>query len=154
MFKGFTIAALATLTQAFTQCDPNAIASNGILTFHLSKMNEAAINKLSVRGFSITASHGIRLAVEGNPTTGFEWDLVQGTNDTNGVFDVCGDYYPDESNPMADGIGTGTGGTYYFTITAGEASGTGTFSIAYSRDWETIAPEDSFTIPVHVTGSE
>ena len=45
---------------------------------------------------------------------------------------------------------TGVGGTYYFTLTAGEESGTGAFEISYERSWEEDNALAAFRIPIQV----
>ena len=79
---------------------------------------------------TINSGSLIRFAVEGNPSTGYEWDTTK--VDDDGAFDVCGDYVQ-----KSDGMpGDGSVGTYYFTISAGKMAGDGTFSIAYDRSWD------------------
>ena len=71
------------------------------------------------------AGDQLRFQVAGNPTTGYEWVLNEDSD--NGLFDVERKYVADDAPPHY----TGVGGTYYFTITAGETTGDGAFEISY-----------------------
>ena len=45
---------------------------------------------------------------------------------------------------------TGVGGTYFFTLTAGEKSGKGVFEIVYKRSWEEGNGLIAYSIPILV----
>ena len=45
---------------------------------------------------------------------------------------------------------TGVGGTFFFTLTAGEQSGTGMFEITYRQYWEEGNGMITYSIPIHV----
>ena len=44
----------------------------------------------------------------------------------------------------------GVGGTYFFTLTAGEKSGNGVFEITYKRSWEEGNGLVAYSIPIQV----
>jgi inhibitor of cysteine peptidase len=99
----------------------------------------------SADGTTIELSKGaeISVALEGNPTTGFDWRVagvvppqLAATGDTL------------ESSAAAGVVGAG--GTRVFAYTAA-ATGTGTLKLEYLRSWETtVPPEKTFSLKVVV----
>ena len=73
-----------------------------------------------------TSSEVIEL--EGNPTTGYEWNCVAKDKDMIKVESI---YKPDETTSEI----TGQGGTYLFTVT-GLKKGNTTITCKYARNWE------------------
>ncbi len=84
----------------------------------------------------------VLLALPGNPTTGYQWDLS--TALAEGVLaPISGvDYLP-------DGSGIGAGGTFFFRYEAVKA-GVATLNLVYHRPWEEGPPLDSFTATIIV----
>ena len=68
------------------------------------------------------------IELEGNPTTGYEWNCVAKDKDMIKVESI---YKPDETTSEI----TGQGGTYLFTVT-GLKKGNTTITCNYSRNWE------------------
>ena len=75
-----------------------------------------------------TAPVSVTVALDGNPTTGYEW-TAQSADEA--VATVAGEYTADEA---AEGM-TGVGGTYNFTVT-GVAEGSTVVTFKYARSWE------------------
>lgn len=75
------------------------------------------------------------IALEANPTTGYDWQPVF---DTGFISQVKKDYQQDDNNgqPMV-----GSGGTDYFTFKALKAGET-KITLTYFRPWDTPKPDD------------
>ncbi len=85
----------------------------------------------------------IMIALPGNPTTGYRWDLL--TELSDGILDPLHgiDYRPDSSL-------IGAGGTFMFRYAA-EKSGTIALKFVYHRPWDkTSPPQESFVVTVVV----
>lgn len=79
----------------------------------------------------VRESEHVLVALEGNPTTGFGWEV---TERPGFLMPVEGTAYRSSSELP------GAGGTFFFRYEATEP-GTGTLSFAYRRPWETAPPE-------------
>jgi inhibitor of cysteine peptidase len=92
-------------------------------------------------GDTVSLATGDILVVElaGNPTTGYEWAVVQ--NDASLLQPREPAYEPDSS-------AIGSGGVYTFRFTALE-SGSTLLKLAYRRAWEP-APIDTFSLTVNI----
>jgi inhibitor of cysteine peptidase len=76
---------------------------------------------------------GIRIELEGNPTTGYSWTY---TAETEGIVkEISADYIKSETAPGA----AGSGGVFVF-VCEGLAPGETKLRCVYSRPWES-APE-------------
>ena len=77
----------------------------------------------------------MRFTADGNPTTGYTWNLVE---DPNGAFTVVKTYKSAPRQPHEEYY-TGMGGTFYFTVT-GSTNGPaeGEFLVWHGREWEGI----------------
>jgi inhibitor of cysteine peptidase len=85
------------------------------------------------------------LSLETNPSTGFDWFIVEGTDSI--VRQVGAATYLARSD---DGNLVGAGGTLHFEFEAIE-EGTTTLVLHYKRSWEDAAPERTFELEVTVT---
>ena len=72
------------------------------------------IEALEESGMPLPKGNQIRFKVRGNPTTGYEWVVNEAA--ANGLFTVERKYVRDEAPERYVGVG----GTYYFTLTAGD----------------------------------
>merc|ERR1712062_537664 len=99
-----------------------------ITTVFLDEYNQLQLAVLIAAGFFVERDDSLRLALIGNPTTGYEWSVNE--DNTNGAF-------------------TGVGGMYYFTIEAGSENGDGSISLTYSRANDLNATKQ-FEFPVHI----
>jgi inhibitor of cysteine peptidase len=75
----------------------------------------------------------IKVTIDGNPTTGYEWDLAEGTELT--ILNQT--YIPDDAPGM-----TGAGGRYEWLLTA-DSPGLYAVGGEYKRSWEED-PESMF----------
>ena len=96
-------------------------------------------------GGQVELSAGQRLTVSlpGNPSTGYTWEVGEGTG---GVLLPVGEagFVSDDPNLV------GAGGTLTLTFEAAQA-GTTTLVLVYHRPWETdVEPLDTFTVTVTV----
>ena len=142
--KNFAIAIFAGVASAFERCSTWNDMPNSILSIDLDSFDLDAVDRVEKNGFELSRGGYLTFVVSGNPTTGFEWDATQAA--TNGMFEVCGEYVADEAPEHYAGVG----GTYYFTIKAGDSVGDGSFDIAYDREWDELAPYWGYSIPIHV----
>ena len=128
-----------------TTCTASEVLSDEDLvpTVFLDELNMLQHSILKSTGFFVEKKSSLRLAVSGNPTTGYGWSVNHEM--ANGAFTVTEEYVTD---PHAPGM-VGVGGTYYFTIEAGPEEADGTISLAYGRSWEP-APVQSYEFPVHI----
>ena len=154
MFKAFSLAVLGAIANAYSECMPNAYLGAPIpTTIVLDQMDETVQGYVEKTGVPINKSHPVRFAVSGNPTTGYQWDVAEDTNANNSipVYNVCGTYAMTSANgqPMM-----GSGGTYYFTVTSNDLTGTDTLVLEYAQSWSTAAPAKTYTIPIRVVGDD
>lgn len=93
-------------------------------------------------GGTVTVRTGGTLTVEleGNPTTGFTWLEAE-------VPDVLESRGDPEFEPSSDALGAG--GMMTLTYNAVE-TGEGTLKLDYARAWESLQPEDTFSVTVKV----
>ena len=96
-------------------------------------------------GFFIEKDNSLRLALKGNPSTGYEWDFDQEPAD--GAFTVTTEYVQDEE--PGDGVMPGSGGMYYFTIKAGSEAADGTISLTYFRPVD-LSVKLEYEFPIHI----
>lgn len=89
---------------------------------------------------SLREGENLLIALGGNPTTGFGWEVQDEPAFLTPVEGL-------EYRPSSDL--TGAGGTFYFRYEATTA-GMGTLSFAYRRPWEAVPPEQTFTLQVIV----
>ena len=116
---------------------------NLITTIFLDEYNQLQLAVLIAAGFFVERDDSLRLALIGNPTTGYEWSVNE--DNTNGAFTVTKEYVQDE---VPEGF-TGVGGMYYFTIEAGSEIGDGSIGLTYSRADDLNATKQ-FEFPVHI----
>lgn len=83
-------------------------------------------------GKTIKAPTGkkIEINLKGNPTTGFEWRMVELKSDVVKA-DGKGEYVPDKNNPPR----VGSGGTFVFKFITAKP-GKATLKFEYLRPWE------------------
>ncbi len=82
----------------------------------------------------------LMVALPGNPTTGYEWEVDE---EARFLARVDGVAYRASSDLV------GAGGTFYFRYSA-EESGEGRLAFGYRRSWEALPAEKSFAITVTV----
>lgn len=94
-------------------------------------------------GSTVTLSDGdlLMVALPGNPTTGYRWMAEQAP--TGLLEELPGPDFQPESSLI------GAGGTFYFRYVA-HAPGTGTLTFSYLRPWESVPPEKTVTLTIHV----
>jgi inhibitor of cysteine peptidase len=82
------------------------------------------------------------ITLESNPTTGYGWHVAQ---IDEGVLTQVGEveYNPSSSDEQL----VGSGGTETLTFEA-VAAGTTTLTLGYDRIWETVPPEQTFTLTI------
>jgi len=84
----------------------------------------------------------LMIALEGNPTTGFEWEAE--SEPAGGCLQrIEGPAYSSSSSLI------GSGGTFYFRYVA-VVAGQGELTFVYRRSWETVPPEKTFSMVVLV----
>lgn len=98
-------------------------------------------------GLTLSAGDSIRVMLESNPTTGFEWTLT--SLDKNIMHNTESSFVP---GCLGEPEAAGCGGHSLWTFTA-VAEGSTTVEIAYSRIWESVPPARTFTLNVTVLGS-
>ena len=126
------IVALVAITSA--GCGSSASAAAGTL-----KLGEADNGK----AFSVKVGDTIEVVIPGNPTTGFSWAAVLTEKDAALLQQVGEPTYATDSTLI------GSGGTYTFTFKA-VAKGEATLKLAYSRPWESVPPENTFSAAVTI----
>jgi inhibitor of cysteine peptidase len=91
---------------------------------------------------------GIRIELEGNPTTGYSWTYTAGTEGI--VKEISADYIKKETAP---GV-IGSGGVFVFVF-EGLAPGETELRFVYSRPWDSVEParEAIYLVRVGVNGS-
>jgi inhibitor of cysteine peptidase len=114
------------------------------------KDKDADVIKLTLAddGKTIKAATGkkIEISLKGNPTTGFEWRMVEQKSDVvkadgKGEY-VKGEYVPDKNDPPR----VGSGGTFVFKFTTAKP-GKATLKFEYLRPWEKDkAPAQKFSV--------
>jgi inhibitor of cysteine peptidase len=83
----------------------------------------------------------MEISLKGNPTTGFEWRMVELKSEVVKA-DGKGEYVPDKNDPPR----VGSGGTYVFKFTAAKP-GKATLKFEYLRPWEKDkAPAQKFSV--------
>lgn len=95
-------------------------------------------------GQSVILREGEKLmiALEGNPTTGFEWEVE--SEPAGGLLQrIEGPAYSSSSSLI------GAGGTFYFRYAA-VVAGQGELTFVYRRSWETVPPEKTVSMVVLV----
>jgi len=84
----------------------------------------------------------LMIALEGNPTTGFEWEAE--SEPAGGWLQrIEGPAYSSSSSLI------GAGGTFYFRYVA-VVAGQGELTFVYRRSWETVPPEKTVSMVVLV----
>jgi inhibitor of cysteine peptidase len=116
------VVALVAITSA--GCGSSANAADGPL-----KLGEADNGK----AYTVKIGDTIEVIIPGNPTTGFAWTAALAAYSTE----------------ASDGAVVGAGGTYTFTFKAA-AAGEALIKLVYSRPWESVAPEKTFTVTVTI----
>ena len=87
----------------------------------------------------------LQIELEGNPTTGFEWDVD--AYDHTILNEIGEKQYRSHSQPDPDYPVVGQGGTYTFqfkAITSGQCS----LKLVYRRVWEDLPPHEVFEVTV------
>jgi len=90
------------------------------------------------RSIELKVGESFTVVLEGNPTTGYSWQ-VEGVDEA--ILSVGEPDYKSDSDLV------GSGGTFTFTFTALSA-GESQVRLGYSRPWESVAPLQSFTLNV------
>ncbi|OFW66423.1 MAG: hypothetical protein A2Z12_05185 [Actinobacteria bacterium RBG_16_68_21] len=90
------------------------------------------------RSIEVKVGESFTVVLEGNPTTGYSWQ-VEGVDEA--ILSVGEPDYKSDSDLV------GSGGTFTFTFTALSA-GESQVRLGYSRPWESVAPLQSFTLNV------
>ncbi len=95
------------------------------------------------RNIKMNAGDRLEIALEGNPTTGYIWEKVEGDN---AILSPQGDYKYTPAEPLL----VGSGGKFAFTF-LGTATGKTRLRLIYHRTFEkNIAPVKAFEIMVIV----
>ncbi|ELP86442.1 Amoebiasin-1, putative [Entamoeba invadens IP1] len=81
-----------------------------------------------------------KITLNGNPTTGYSWMVIESTGVTADI-----DYVQDPCEPGMCGVP----GTYTITLTATQR-GEGQIVLAYKRAWETKAPASKFSLKLSI----
>lgn len=102
-------------------------------------------------GRTITVNEGttITITLPSNATTGFEWSLLENTDE--GILQQVGHRYlaPEDQDPPR----VGAGGEEVWTFRAVDTGQT-IISLAYSRIWESVPPAQTFTLTVNIVESD
>ncbi len=101
----------------------------------------------SGKEFTVVPGQEIVVALSGNPTTGYSWEIAEGKTDAKILKQIkTGDeYVAGKSNGMA-----GAGGTFYFRYQA-EKEGNTQVVLQYKRPWEKDTdPAETFTAKIKV----
>jgi inhibitor of cysteine peptidase len=123
----FVIVALMMTALLLTACGAEKVEVND------------AMNGQSV---SLKAGDQLVLSLESNPTTGFDWELLE-YDET--VLKLIGEPTFDSDSKLV-----GAGGIKTYTLEA-QGSGKATIKLVYHRSWETdVPPEKEFDIVVEV----
>jgi len=86
-------------------------------------------------------SRGTRRDLEANPTTGYQWVVLD-----PGVVELTSESHDPQSNAV------GAGGNTILTFSP-IARGTADLTLGYLRPWEVnVEPIDTFTVTISVTG--
>ena len=128
-----------------------AIASDAevVATHNLDLMPSAELAQILALGIELEQGQAVRFSVSGNPTTGYSWNLNEAA-DHDDVFSVSMSYETDVP-PEGGEFWTGIGGTYYWTVEAGDEAGEGVFHIWHGQKWSGAERAIyQFEIPIHV----
>lgn len=128
---------LALVAVVAAGCGDTANASAGPL-----KLGEGDNGK----SFTVKAGDTIEVSLPGNPTTGYSWTAALDEKDA-GLLEQQGEPAYVEDTVEEDVVGSG--GTYTFTFKAA-AAGQATLKLVYSRAWEDVEPESTFTATVTI----
>ena len=107
-----------------------ATLSNNIATIDLGSLTKAQSAAFKETGFQVARNGSIRFEAHSNPSTGYAWHVKEDM--ANGAFTVEENWVRDDA---PEGY-VGVGGTRYWTISASEEVGDGTFAIWLGRSWE------------------
>ena len=95
---------------------------------------------------SVKAGGEIKVILEGNPTTGYAWDVVSfSTNRLQQIGAV--EYLPSEQSGGKHRVGVG--GKFMFRFKAVE-KGEGNIKMIYRRSWETTAYDKVYSVVIDV----
>ncbi|MCE5254403.1 MAG: protease inhibitor I42 family protein [Actinomycetia bacterium] len=96
-------------------------------------------------GATVTLEVGdiLKVALRGNPTTGYSWTVTQSDEAAAILESVGGPYYVPDTGLI------GSGGVFTFVFKA-VSPGEATLSLAYSRPWEDVPPSETFSVTVLV----
>lgn len=92
-------------------------------------------------GCSGKAKKTVKIDLEANPTTGYEWEAKQSQDGDEDYFDIEDEY----EEPSGDAVGAG--GVTHFILKA-ERAGEATVDFYYGRNWE---EEDAYAYQVSYT---
>lgn len=114
-----------------------------VVTDKNTSANQAATPQKQTSGAQYAVPNGevlvegstITVALEGNPTTGYEWTAEINGDNLKAVSD-------DYKSSGKSNIAAGAGGVYTFKF-EGVGDGTGTLSFKYARSWEQT-PQDQW----------
>lgn len=98
------------------------------------------------KSFSVKPGDTIEVVIAGNPTTGYDWNVVLDDASAALVRQVGDPMYAADSN---DENLVGGGGTYTFTFEALK-SGEASLDLAYARAWEDVDPIQTFSVTVTI----
>ena len=96
---------------------------------------------------SIRIGDTLQLELEGNPTTGYEWEIE--SYDTSILNQVGEREYEQDPQPNPDHPVEGLGGTFTFRFRA-TATGSTFLRLIYHRPWESVPPHEVFEITVTI----
>lgn len=126
MKKGLLLALLPLMALAMTACGGENAAQTGAQTDTVYVENGVLV-----------------VALEGNPTTGYEW------SQDGELTCLSGGEREYTKHPATD-MQLGTGGVYTFRFEP-VAAGRQTLHFVYARDWEPDTPAEEYTLTVTVT---
>lgn len=93
----------------------------------------------------ISVGHSLHIDLDSNPTTGFEWDLID-NSDEDVLREVRHEFKaPEQTEPPK--VGASGIEVWHFEALK---EGTSTISMAYSRPWESVPPTETFAVTVVV----
>ena len=115
---------------------PACVSSNPV---HLTDADNGRTN-------SVNAGGEIKIVLEGNPTTGYSWDVASFS--TNRLQQIgTADYLQSEQSDGKNRVGVG--GKFVFRFKA-TASGQGFIKLIYRRSWETTASDKVYSFILDV----
>ncbi|MBF0252187.1 MAG: protease inhibitor I42 family protein [Candidatus Omnitrophica bacterium] len=97
------------------------------------------------KNIEMSIGQSVNISLASNPTTGYQWSIVEERNDNIVIQDPEHEYVPDNNSEKL----VGSGGTQIFHIKA-ENKGTALLFFEYSRPWETQPPAMKISLKIDV----